>query len=1320
MSNIIKNSLVRFFSSSDKQVVGAGFLTKDQHSNILIVVSCAHVINAALDKEENNANKPTKTELVSLDLPYLAPNEIFNARVISWHPKQADNIKDIAILQLETSPPANIQPATLIPSLNSDDHQFTAIGFPSGFKGEARATSGIIKGSLPNKRLQVQGDDGILGYFLESGFSGTPILDKNLGGIIGIAVTVDEPETQRSASIIPTEILQIAYPQLVSPVGELGAFFGPDAPSKRPEYNKRRKEKYNNLKNYVLKDNNKRLVILRGIGGIGKSHLALDFAQDIETREYFKDGVFWLTIGQDANEATLIECMQFISSNCIQQKVEQFRNINDAFAQLTKILEDKQCLIVLDDIWESMHVRPFFNSIVKTTKQCRLLVTTRRKQIAEEFEGREIELQLLSPKEAKGILQNYAGKDDPTFPKIVEKLGRLTLAVVLVGKQLREWGITGKQWLEEFDKLSSKVSSIEDETNLMDRDKSLKISIDLSINYIFKNHERNKALYYSLGVFPNNVFVSIDTIIQFWKIINDRLNSFKCRSIISKLDDQELLEQNTEKQSIILNDLLHAYNCENLDIDGSYLKNQNRLLSYYNPDNSEWYTIKNDGYLYKYLAYHLKKARREDELRALLLNFRWLEAKLNETEINALIADFDITMNKDEKNNRHSELNLVKSALQLSEHILVKQKNILWENLYGRLHFLPRRFPNIQRLLESPVDRVWLRPLELYTHTADGPLLQTLREHDSTILSIAMNDKFIISASDDGTLRVWNRSDLNLTQVLSGHQYGITSIALSDDGKHAISGSYDCTWKKWDLERDGKMNESQIFSSSQGSIFSVALSSDKTKVITGGQDGTLKVYDFVTGKVLNTLYGHEGGIVTVAISMDSNTIVSGSYDETIKIWNLATGEVINTLAEHQDAVLSVFLYEGEDKKIIVSGSADCSIKVWDFEQVQNGETNQPIYTLNQGIYGWVSSIYVSHDGNFVIFGSYDNTLRLWDFKTEQPTRLFHGHGRQITAVALSTDSSIAISGSQDNNLKLWDLNTEQKQPENIYSPRKILSVKTFENNNTIFCGSNDGLLQIYNTESRELITELERQDLIARSVDINEDGSLGVAGLSDGSVRVWNLETGRLKHRLTGHQGRVMTVALGSNSEIVVSGSDDGTIRVWDLKTDSEKFLPLQTNAHVHSVFLSPDSKTLYAGLRDSTIKAWNIELKPELRYERGEHKGYVHTITLSPDGKTLFSGSADKTIRAWNSETGAPLFEFPEHHHDWIWSLKVSQDGKLLMSASEDCTVRIWNIEDKENIATFHLENTVFDCAFATNNTIVVCCSSSSKPLFFKLENYS
>jgi hypothetical protein len=74
-----------------------------------------------------------------------------------------------------------------------------------------------------------------------------------------------------------------------------------------------------------------------------------------------------------------------------------------------------------------------------------------------------------------------------------------------------------------------------------------------------------------------------------------------------------------------------------------------------------------DSYAWRWVAYHMVKVDRKDDLRRLLLDFDYLQAKLSSTDPNALIADEYLPEDKD--------LQLVQSVIQLQ---LVIQDLAVW------------------------------------------------------------------------------------------------------------------------------------------------------------------------------------------------------------------------------------------------------------------------------------------------------------------------------------------------------------------------------------------------------------------------------------------------------------------------------------------------------------------------------------------------------------------------------------------------------------------------------------------------------------------
>ena len=112
--------------------------------------------------------------------------------------------------------------------------------------------------------------------------------------------------------------------------------------------------------------------------------------------------------------------------------------------------------------------------------------------------------------------------------------------------------------------------------------------------------------------------------------------------------------------------------------------------------------------------------------------------------------------------------------------------------------------PEIQQLLSQAKQSktTGLRPLTPSLTSPGGRLLRTLNGHSHWVRAVAVtaDGKRAISGSDDTTLKLWNLETGEQLFTLNGHSHSVNAVAVTADGKRAISGSDDNTLKLWNLE----------------------------------------------------------------------------------------------------------------------------------------------------------------------------------------------------------------------------------------------------------------------------------------------------------------------------------------------------------------------------------------------------------------------------------------------------------------------------------------------------------------------------------------
>ena len=142
-----------------------------------------------------------------------------------------------------------------------------------------------------------------------------------------------------------------------------------------------------------------------------------------------------------------------------------------------------------------------------------------------------------------------------------------------------------------------------------------------------------------------------------------------------------------------------------------------------------------------------------------------------------------------------------------------------------------------------------------------------------------------------------------LVRSLVGHTDEVSAVAITSDGRRAVSAADDKTLKVWDLESGACIHTlvghtNRVYAVAGGPL------SDGQRAISGSEDKTLKLWNLETGKCLRTLEGHYDWIKAVAVTPDGLRAVSGSIgdDRSLRsLLDLESGECVHTM-RHRDYV----------------------------------------------------------------------------------------------------------------------------------------------------------------------------------------------------------------------------------------------------------------------------------------------------------------------------------------------------------------------------------------------------------------------------------
>lgn len=1054
-----------------------------------------------------------------------------------------------------------------------------------------------------------------------------------------------------------------------------------------------------------------RLVAITGIGGIGKSSLAVKFAQQVQTE--FKV-IIWRSL---SNAPPLDGLLKGILSFLLQVQGKDPlipAHLDDKFAVLIESLQQQRCLLILDNAETVLsggrpagQYRSGYENYGQLLRlmgdvlhQSCLLLTSREKpkEVAllegEKLPVRSLQLQGLSLPEGRSLFQtkgNFTGTDaewsrlvehyrgNPLALKLVAALtceflnGNITRVVDYIELGMAVFGDIRDLLTRQFERLSAP----EQELILwlaINREPMSEASLSEDIVMGYRR--------FSPGEAAPTLLDAIQSLLR-RSLIEQTSTGFTLQPVVMEYVTDRFVEQVCAE--------LREWGIAN----GEWEKNQHSPFTLYSPLPTPRLT-----------SHALLKATAKDficETQIRLIVQPVLECLMTqlgsqqrvEQRLQELLSQLQVSQQSGYgAGNLLNLLVCLKANLQNRDfsNLTVRQADLRRVSLVGanfqNTHFVQSAFaeslnavvsvafsPDGSLLATGDVSgaiAIW--------RTIDGQQLLSLNEHQGWVWSVCFSPDGLrfASGSADGTVRLWQTSNGQCLRILQGHTDWVWSVKFTLDGQRLVSGSADSSVRLWEV-KTGICQK--VLQSNGGAIAAIAVSPDGQWFASGNADGTVSLWSLPNNKLFKTLKGHKKGVLSVSFSPDGEFLASGSEDLTGRLWNIQTGQCFHTLQGHDGAIWSIAF--SVDGSAVASGSDDTTVRLWSVQ------TGQCLRTL-QGHTSWVHSVQFSPNGDILASGSVDFSVRLWDVASGRCNKVLQGHHNGVWSVSFNPTGQFLASGSSDAMLRLWDMEQGTCVQMLRGHPSWVRSLCFSPTENLLASVNLDLAIRLWDVSTGQCSKLLQGHTSSIRQISFSPDGQTLVSGGFDNTVRCWDVQTGECLHVLQKHTSWVFSVCFHPNGQIIASSSDDASIRVWNVQTgECLQVLQGHTSA-VWSVAFSPISPPphqgaargiLASGSFDGSIRVWDVQTGDCLQILQGHTDG-IRCVAFSPQGDLIASSGNDNSVRLWSVKTHQCLHVLQEHTRE-VWAVSFSPDGTIVASGSQDETIKLWQVQSGQCIKT-------------------------------------
>ncbi|WNG48282.1 protein kinase [Archangium minus] len=589
----------------------------------------------------------------------------------------------------------------------------------------------------------------------------------------------------------------------------------------------------------------------------------------------------------------------------------------------------------------------------------------------------------------------------------------------------------------------------------------------------------------------------------------------------------------------------------------------------------------------------------------------------------------------------------LQAQAQSDELLLTQARDIVEDAPNDSLDSLRQLSPNFEK---------WSAARTIAADAQALGFARVLRGHTQHVndISFMPDGRYLVSASDDHTLRVWDLEQGGEHLLLRGHSDEVWRVRMLPNGEGFVSSDKDGVLRQWNpAAKDGKI-EVKVFPALPGPISALTVGCQGRCLLAATQtDDVLHRWDLATGEARTYHTGVQGIEELLASPLGSWVFVRGHRNAISAVGDVETGS-FQALTQARPTV-GGFSADGRLFTVNMRGE----LHSW-----MPGTTEGQLLASNLGI---GTSLAFVPGTPWVVIGTQEGVIRLRNSATGQARDLHHHEGL-VNSLDVTSDGRYLASASADRTAVLWEL--ASGEPRVLRGPRQQAHLVLFSpDDRRLAVASYTGQVRVFSMETqvhRVLSAGIDPQS----ALELSSDGQRMASQSEQGVLRLLEASSGKPFLEAPGFAPDAMR--FSPDGQWLAAGGLDGRLHLFASATGSERSLPPGHDTRVTAVTFSGDGQRLASADENGGVWLWEHASGKGQRL--GAHGAKVWQLAFSPDGGHLASAGEDKVVRLWNVTTGES--RALTGHQDAVRAVAFSPRGDLLVTGGMDQLVIFWELK--------------------------------------------